>query len=70
MTVYHRCCDPVKPPLRGEIDGTSDEKIMLFLIDDMKRATKIQREMKTSDVFDFSFARKVNEDIKASGAKP
>lgn len=51
-------------------DGTSDEKLMLFLIDDIKRATKTQREMKTSDVFDFSFVRKANEDIKASGWKP
>lgn len=56
--------------LRGEIDGTSDEKLMLFLIDGMERATKAQREMKTKDAFDFSFARKVNEDIKASGWKP
>ena len=51
-------------------DGTSDEKLMLFLIDDIKRATKTQRDMKPSDVFDFSFVRKANEDIKASGWKP
>ena len=48
-------------------NGISDDKILQPLIDDMKRTTKSQREMKVSDVFDFSFARKAGEDLKASG---
>jgi ABC-type nitrate/sulfonate/bicarbonate transport system substrate-binding protein len=50
--------------------GISDDKILQPLIDDMKRTTKSQREMKVSDVFDFSFARKAGEELKASGWKP
>jgi len=37
---------------------------------DMRKATKTQREVKVGDVFDFSFAKKANEEIKASGWKP
>ena len=47
-----------------------DEESRLLVRDDMKRTTKTQREMKTSDVFDFSFVRKANEDIKTSGWMP
>lgn len=50
--------------------GISEKKILQPLIDVMSRATKTQREMKVSDVFDFSFAKKVNEERKASGWKP
>jgi len=48
----------------------SDDKTLQPLIDDMKRTTKSTREMKVSDVFDFSFARKANEELKVSGWKP
>ncbi|MSP40427.1 MAG: ABC transporter substrate-binding protein [Deltaproteobacteria bacterium] len=48
----------------------SEDKIIQPLIDDMKRTTKSTREMKVSDVFDFSFARKAGEELKASGWKP
>ena len=51
-------------------NGISDDKILQPLIDDMKRTTKSTREMKVSDVFDFSFARKANDELKASGWKP
>ena len=51
-------------------NGITDDKILQPLIDDMKRTTKSQREMKVSDVFDFSFARKAGEELKASGWKP
>jgi hypothetical protein len=40
------------------------------MIEDMKKATKVQREIKTADIFDLSFVRKANEDLKASGWKP
>lgn len=51
-------------------DGITDEKILQPLIDDIRKTTKTQREMKVGDVFDFSFAKKANEEIKASGWKP
>jgi ABC-type nitrate/sulfonate/bicarbonate transport system substrate-binding protein len=50
--------------------GVSEDKILLPMIDEMKQATKTQREMKVADVFDFSFARKANEELKASGWRP
>ena len=51
-------------------NGISDDKILQPLIDDMRRTTKSQREMKVADVFDFSFARKAGEELKASGWRP
>jgi NitT/TauT family transport system substrate-binding protein len=51
-------------------DGVSDAKILQPMIDEMKAATKTQRDMKFADVFDFTFARKANEELKASGWKP
>ena len=51
-------------------NGISDAKILQPMIDEMKAATKTQRDMKLTDVFDFSFARKANEELKASGWKP
>ncbi len=51
-------------------NGISDDKILQPLIEDMKRTTKSTREMKVSDVFDFSFARKAGEELRASGWKP
>ena len=51
-------------------EGFSDEKILQSMIEDMKRTTKVQREIKTADIFDLSFVRKANEELKASGWKP
>jgi hypothetical protein len=50
--------------------GFSEEKILQTIVDDMKRTTKVQREIKTGDAFDLSFVRKANEELKASGWKP
>jgi hypothetical protein len=61
------CLIIVRLPVR---DGVSDAKILQPMIDEMKAATKTQRDMKFADVFDFSFARKANEELKASGWKP
>jgi NitT/TauT family transport system substrate-binding protein len=47
--------------------GFSSDKILQSMIEDMKKATKVQREIKTADVFDLSFVRKANEELKASG---
>lgn len=51
-------------------DGASEEKILQPMIDEMKRATKTQRDMKVNDVFDFSWIRKANEELKNSGWRP
>lgn len=50
--------------------GISEDKILQPMLDEMKRATKTARDMRIGDVFDFSFARKANEELKASGWKP
>ena len=39
-------------------------------IDDMNKTTKVQREIKTADIFEPSFVRKANDELKASGWKP
>jgi len=51
-------------------EGWSDDKILQEFIDDMKKTTKVNREIKVSDVFDFSFIRKANDELKANGWKP
>jgi hypothetical protein len=51
-------------------EGFSSDKILQSMIDDMKKATKVQREIKTGDIFDLSFVHKANEELKASGWKP
>ncbi|MGH7766813.1 MAG: ABC transporter substrate-binding protein, partial [Candidatus Binatia bacterium] len=51
-------------------DGFTSDKILQSMIEDMKKATKIQREIKTADVFDLSYVRKASEELKASGWKP
>jgi len=51
-------------------DGASDDKVLQPMIEEMKRATKTQRDMKVTDLFDFSFVRKANEELKTSGWRP
>jgi ABC-type nitrate/sulfonate/bicarbonate transport system substrate-binding protein len=51
-------------------EGFSDDKVLQTMIDDMKRTTKVQREIKVADIFDLSFVKKANEEIRASGWKP
>jgi ABC-type nitrate/sulfonate/bicarbonate transport system substrate-binding protein len=51
-------------------EGFSDDKTLQSMIDDMKRTTKVQRDIKVADVFDLSFVKKANEELKASGWKP
>jgi ABC-type nitrate/sulfonate/bicarbonate transport system substrate-binding protein len=51
-------------------EGFSSDKILQSMIDDMKKATKVQREIKPGDVFDLSFVRKANDELKTSGWKP
>jgi NitT/TauT family transport system substrate-binding protein len=51
-------------------EGFSDDKVLQSMIDDMKKTTKVQRDIKVADIFDLSFVKKANEELKASGWKP
>jgi hypothetical protein len=51
-------------------DGFVDDKVLQAMIDSMKNTTKVQREIKVSDVFDLTFVKKANEELKNSGWKP
>jgi len=50
--------------------GFSDDKLLQSMIDDMKKTTKVQREIKVADIFDLTFVKKANEELKSSGWKP
>lgn len=51
-------------------DGFSDDKLLQPMIDDMKKTTKVQRDIKVGDIFDLSFVKKAHAELKASGWKP
>lgn len=51
-------------------EGFSDDKALQGIIEDMKRTTKVQRDIKVGDIFDLSFVKKANEELKTSGWKP
>lgn len=51
-------------------EGSTQEKILQELIEEMKKATKVNREIKVTDVFDLSFVHKASEELKAGGRKP
>jgi ABC-type nitrate/sulfonate/bicarbonate transport system substrate-binding protein len=51
-------------------EGFSDDKTLQSMIESMKKTTKVQRDIKVADVFDLSFVKKANEELKASGWKP
>ena len=51
-------------------EGFSDDKVLQGMIEDMKRTTKVQRDIKVADVFDLSFVKKASQELKASGWKP
>ncbi|MET0503024.1 MAG: ABC transporter substrate-binding protein, partial [Candidatus Binatia bacterium] len=51
-------------------EGFSDDAVLQAMIDTMKRTTKVQREIKVSDIFDLTFVKKANEELKTSGWKP
>jgi ABC-type nitrate/sulfonate/bicarbonate transport system substrate-binding protein len=51
-------------------EGFSDDKALQGIIEDMKRTTKVQRDIKVSDVFDLSFVKKANDELRSSGWKP
>ena len=51
-------------------EGFSDDKVLQSMIEDMKRTTKVQRDVKVADIFELSFVKKANDELKASGWKP
>ncbi len=51
-------------------EGFTDDKVLQSMIDEMKKTTKVQREIKISDIFDLTFVKKANEELKTSGWKP
>jgi ABC-type nitrate/sulfonate/bicarbonate transport system substrate-binding protein len=51
-------------------DGVSSDKTLQAIIEDMRKTTKTQRELKVSDAFDLSFVKKAAAELKASGWKP
>jgi len=60
--------DLQSPLVRRE--GYSDDKVLQSMIEDMKRTTKVQRDIKVSDIFDLSFVKKANDELKSSGWRP
>ena len=51
-------------------DGVSEEGVLQNLIEDMRKTTGVKRDIRIGDLFDLSFVRKANEELKASGWKP
>ena len=51
-------------------DGFTDERALQSMIDSMKNTTKVQREIKVSDVFDLTFVKKASAELRNSGWKP
>ena len=51
-------------------DGFADDRVLQSMIDEMKKTTKVQRDIKVSEIFDLTFVKKANEDLKTSGWKP
>jgi ABC-type nitrate/sulfonate/bicarbonate transport system substrate-binding protein len=51
-------------------DGVSSDKTLQAIIEDMRKTTKTQRELKVSDAFDLSFVKKAAAELRASGWKP
>jgi ABC-type nitrate/sulfonate/bicarbonate transport system substrate-binding protein len=51
-------------------EGYTDDKVLQAMIDEMRKTTKVQRDLKVGDVFDLSFVKKASEDLKTAGWKP
>ena len=51
-------------------EGFTNDKVLESMIDEMKKTTKVQRDIKVSDIFDLIFVKKANEELKTSGWKP
>lgn len=51
-------------------EGFSDDAALQAIIDDMKKTTQVTRDIRVGDVFDLSFVKKANDELKSSGWKP
>ena len=51
-------------------EGFTNDKVLESMIEEMKKTTKVQRDIKISDIFDLTFVKKANEELKTSGWKP
>jgi len=51
-------------------DGTVEDRIVRNLIEDMRKTTGVRREIRAGEIFDFTFTRKANEELKVSGWRP
>jgi ABC-type nitrate/sulfonate/bicarbonate transport system substrate-binding protein len=52
------------------LEGFTDDAVLQSMIDSMKKTTKVQREIKVTDVFDLSLVKKANQELKTGGWKP
>lgn len=51
-------------------EGFSDDSVLQAMIDDMKKTTKVQRDIKIADIFELSLVKKASQEIKTSGWRP
>ncbi len=51
-------------------NGVLEDKVAQELIDDMKKTTGVKRAIQATDIFDFRFAHKAHDALKAQGWKP
>ena len=51
-------------------EGSTSDKLLQEIIEDTRNTVGIKREFSVNEVFDLSFVRKANKDLKASGWKP
>ena len=51
-------------------EGYSEDRVLQAMIDDMRKTTKVQREIKVAEIFDLGFVKKAAEELKTSGWKP
>lgn len=51
-------------------EGFTEDKTLQSMIDEMRRTTKTQREIKVPEIFELSYVKKANAELKASGWRP
>ncbi len=51
-------------------EATAPDRVLQEIIDDARGTVGVKKEIPVSDVFDLSFARKADKDLKAAGWKP
>ncbi|HTN72413.1 MAG TPA: ABC transporter substrate-binding protein [Methylomirabilota bacterium] len=51
-------------------DGTAEDRVLASLIEDVKKSSGVKKELRSADFFDFSFLRKAQDKLRASGWRP